>query len=551
MTPAPEIRFIPLGGLGEFGLNSFALECAGRILLIDAGLMFPHADLPGVDSIVPDFSYLAERKDAVEAIVLTHGHEDHIGALSFALAAAPAPVYGTPLTLGLARRRLRERGMSVDARPIAPNQPVAIGPFVLHPIAAAHSIPQSLALAIETPAGIVIVSGDFKLNRHARPEERTDLAALARLSDRGVLLLLSDSTNVEIPGESPDEDTLVDTFQSIFATTRGRLFFSCFASAIPRMQRIIDLSLRHGRKIAFVGKRMIENAEEAIALGLLRMPDEQRVMSTALNESPVERQTLLVSGSQGESLSALALMSVSRHRDIAIQANDTVVISARLIPGNERAVSRLIDNLYRKGCHVVHPGTARVHVSGHGYRGDLAEMLATVRPRYFIPVHGEYRMLAQHAQLACETGLAADQVRLVEDGQALCLSERGVESFGTASGRIFLDRAGLDSLEDEVIRDRRHISNEGVIVPVMVIDRHSGRLEVPPEIVSRGFGDASFQGEVIDAAHQHVIDLFESMSLEEKTEPEITRERVRIELRRFFKKRTQRRPLVIPVVMEV
>jgi ribonuclease J len=549
---APSLRLVPLGGLGEFGLNAMVLECEGHVLLLDAGVLFPPAELPGVDLVVPDFEYLAARKERLHAILLTHGHEDHIGALAHALAAAPAPVYGSRLTLGFARRRLQERGVEADLRVMRPGEPVELGPFRVHPIRVAHSVLDSFALAIETPAGVVVASGDFKIDASAPEEERTDLEALSAWGDRGVLALLADSTNVEHAGSTAGEGSLVPAFDDVMARTRGRVFVSCFATSIPRMQRVADSASRHGRPVAFLGRRMVDNAEVALDLGLLRLADSRRLAPGAIEGGGGGNALVFVSGSQGEPLSALSMLSLGEQRDVAAGPGDTVVISARAIPGNERAVSRLIGNLFRLGCDVVHPGTARVHVSGHGSRDDLVALLKQVRPRYLVPVHGEYRMLAQHARLAAAAGLPADRVLVAEDGDVLRLSADGaLREERVPAGRVFLERGGGAEVEDLVIRDRRHLSAEGIVVPIVVVDRQTGHLESPPEIVTRGLVAPGEAQELIEDASRLLSRAMDERPAEERLDSERTRERVRDELRRFFKRRTQRRPMVIPVVMEV
>ena len=547
------LRLVPLGGLGEFGLNALVVEWEDHLLLVDAGVMFPSAEMPGVDSIVPDFQYLADRRDRLRAIVLTHGHEDHIGALTFALQAAAAPVYGSRLTLGFVRRRLQERATSADLRLLTPGQPVEAGPFRIHPIRVSHSVLDSLALAVETPAGVVLVSGDFKIDARAPEEERTDLEALSAWGDRGVLALLSDSTNVEERGSTGAEDDLLPAFQEVFERTRGKVMVSCFATSIPRIQRVADLARRAGRRVAFVGRRMADNTEVALELGALRIPASDLLSVGEVMQHRPDRLCLFVAGSQGEPLSALSMVSVDEHRDVSAGPGDTVVLSARAIPGNERAVSRLMGNLFRRGCDVVHPGVARVHVSGHGSQDDLIELLGRVRPRYLIPVHGEYRMLAQHARLAVRAGMPADRVLVAEDGEVIELSPAGARKVDrVAAGRILLDRSGTEGLEEVVVRDRRHLSAEGIVVPVVVLDKQTGRLESAPEIVTRGFVDAEERGaELLVDASRLVEETVASRPEEERHDPALTRERLRQELRRFFRKRTQRRPMVIPVVMEV
>jgi len=484
--------------------------------------------------------------------VLTHGHEDHIGSLAYALGAAPAPVYGSRLTLGFARRRLQERGVKAEWRTLRPREPVEIGPFRVHPIKVAHSVLDSLALAIETPAGVVLASGDFKLDPHAPPEERTDLEALAQWGERGVLALLSDSTNVEVAGVTPGEAALVPAFEEVLARTRGRVLVSCFATSVPRIELVAGLAARAGRPVAFLGRRMVDNADTAMELGLLRLPGVTRLAPGTLADPHASRAVVFVSGSQGEPLSALSMVSIGEHRELSAGPGDSVVLSARAIPGNERGVSRLISNLFRLGCDVVHPATALVHVSGHGSRDDLVELLRRTRPRYLVPVHGEYRMLAQHARLAVQAGVPADRVFVIEDGEVLAFPDgRAAKEPSVAAGRVLLDRSGVEELEEVVVRDRRHLSSEGIVVPVVVLDRQSGRLESEAELVTRGFVDWDEWPGLMEAARDVVVEVIETRPPAERHDPSLTRERLRLELRRLFRKRTQRRPMVIPVVMEV
>jgi ribonuclease J len=547
------LRLVGLGGLGEFGLNALVLEWEAECLLVDAGMGFATAEMPGVDSVVPDFEYLSERSRSVRAIVLTHGHEDHIGALAFAVEAAPhAPVYGSRLTLGFVRRRLRERGVEADLRLLTPGQAVEAGAFRIHPIRVAHSVIDSLALAIETPAGVVLLSGDFKMAHGMAPDEHTDVEAFSAWGDRGVLVLLSDSTNVEVRGRTGSEDDLIPAFEDVFARTRGRVLISCFATSVPRIRRAADVALGAGRSIAFVGRRMADNADVALELGLLDLPPSSRLPALSLRDYPARGMCLFVSGSQGEPFSALSMISIDEHREVAVGPGDTVVLSARPVPGNERAVSRLIGNLFRRGCDVVHGGTAHVHVSGHASQDELVELIQRVRPRYFVPVHGEYRMLAQHARLAVQAGVPADRVFLLEDGGVLSLTgESAGKAENVPAGRVLLDRSGVDEIEEIVMRDRRHLSSDGIVVPVVVLDRQSGRLESPPEMVTRGFVDEGEWPGLMDEATRVLAEIVETRPPEEHYDPTVTRERLRQELRRLFRKRTQRRPMVIPVVMEV
>lgn len=546
------VRLIPLGGLGEFGLNAMVLEWEGHLLLLDAGVMFAGAELPGIDSVVPDFDYLAQNRERLHGVFLTHGHEDHIGALAVALDVAPAPVYGSPLTLGLVERRLRGRGTKADLRALAPGHPVELGPFRVHPIRVAHSLIDALALAIETPAGVVLLSGDFKIEADAAPEERTDVAALAEWGRRGVLVLLSDSTNVEQRGRTAGEDAVIPALHDVFERTRGRVLVTCFSTAIPRIQRVADLAGQFRRRVAMVGRRMADNAEVAADLGLLRVPRASMLDVTAVAEQRPENVALLVAGSQGEPLSALSLISVGEHRDVAVGPGDTVVFSSRVIPGNDRSVSRVISNLYRRGCDVVHSGHARVHVSGHGSQDDLVELLTLTKPRYLVPIHGEYRMLAQHARLAQQAGLSSDQVQVIEDGDVLAFtSERATREGRVAAGRILLDRSGGSEVEETVVRDRRHLSADGIVVPIVVLDKQTGRLEGVPELVTRGVLASDERAELIEDATALLVETVDARPAEERTDPSLLQERLRVELRRFFRRRAQRRPMVIPVVMEV
>ena len=545
------VRLVPLGGLGEFGLNAMVIDWEGHLLLVDAGVMFPSAETPGVDSIVPDFQYLSDRADALRGIVLTHGHEDHIGALAFALRAAPAPVYGSRLTLGFVRRRMDDRGAAADFRLLSPGEPVTLGPFRIHPIRVAHSVLDSLALAIETPAGVVMASGDFKISPETGPES-TDVDALSAWGDRGVLVLLSDSTNVEHRGRTGCEDDVIPAFRDIFSRARGRVLVSCFATAIPRIQRVADAAIAAGRSIGFIGRRMSDNTGVATELGALHIPAASLLSIESIHDRAPQDLALFVAGSQGEPLSAMSVISVGEHRDVTVGPGDVAVFSARPIPGNERAVSRVIGNLFRRGCDVVHGGIAGVHVSGHASRDELVEMIARVRPRYLVPIHGEYRMLAQHARLAVEAGMPSERVLLAEDGEVLAFGPEGARKDGTVpAGRILLDRSGAEELEEVVVRDRRHLSADGIVVPVVVLDKQTGRLQSAAEIVTRGFVDQGGHPDLIDDAVRLVEELVTSRPPEEQKAPDLTRERLRVELRRLFRQRTQRRPIVIPVVMEV
>jgi ribonuclease J len=549
VTGSGEVRLVALGGLGEFGLNSLLVECGGEALLVDAGSMFPPAEDVGVDTIVPDYRYLAERKGSLRAIVLTHGHEDHVGALPAALAAAPAPVHGTPFTLGLARRRLRERGLRPELRPLHPGESFEAGCFRVHAIRVAHSVLDSLALAIETPAGVIVHSGDFKLDRAAEADERTDIEALRSWGQRGVLALLSDSTNVESEGATAGESEVVPAFERIFAETPGRVLVSCFSSALPRIRTVSALAARSGRRLGFVGRRMNETLEVALELGRFALPAARLTPGEAA-ATPPDRLALFVAGSQGEPLSALSCVAAGDYRGLQAGPGDAVVLSARVIPGNERAVSRLISDFYRRGCEVHHPGTDRVHVSGHGAREDLLELLRAVRPRHLVPVHGEYRMLAQHARLAVRAGLRREAVVVAETGDAVRIDAAGARVDGRVpAGRVMLGH-DASPLHASLVAERRLLAGRGIAVPVVVLDRTTRRLQAAPRILTRGVFDEATAAERHERAGRAVAAACENGPEAERADASLIRERVRSELSRFFR-RERRRPLVEPVVVEI
>jgi ribonuclease J len=486
----------------------------------------------------------------VRGILLTHGHEDHIGALSYALQAAPAPVYGSRLTLGFARRRLAERGIKADLRTLRPGEPVEIGPFRVHPIRVAHSVLDSLALAIETPAGVVLASGDFKLDQEADPAS----APISRRCPRGATRRARSALRQhERRGGRPRRrrEHARARVRGGAGRTRGRVLVSCFATSIPRIETVARLAGESGRPVAFLGRRMVDNADRARAGAAAAARRDADRADFAPRRLRVARARLRLGQPGRAALGAVDDQHRRAPRPLA-GPGDTVVLSARAIPGNERGVSRLISNLFRLGCDVVHPGTARVHVSGHGSRDDLVELLRRTRPRYLVPVHGEYRMLAQHQRLAVQAGLPADRVLLAEDGDVLSVSASGARREGRVeAGRVLLDRGSASEIEDLVVRDRRHLSSEGIVVPIVVIGRRTGQLESPPEIVTRGIVDDDHARELADEAGRLLAGAIDGRPVEERLDAELTRERVRDELRRFFKRRTQRRPMVIPVVMEV
>jgi len=547
------LRIIPLGGLGEFGLNMMLIEYGEAALAIDCGLMFPGADLLGIDLVVPDVSYLLENKKKLLGIVLTHAHEDHIGALPYILRQLPVPVFGTRLTLGLLGNKLREHGLdqSTDLREIRAAQPWEVGPFKLEGISVTHSLMDCVALAVDTPVGTIIHTGDFKIDNTPVNGELFDFQRFAAYGERGVLLLLSDSTNVEREGYTPSEREVGRNLEEIFRNSRGRLFVATFSSNIPRIQQVVELSERIGRTTVLSGRSMIHNAQIASDLGYLHLPDGVAVESEHWHGLARDRITFLTTGSQGEPLSALHRIALNDHKSIRIDPGDTVVLSSKFIPGNERAITNLINHLYRRGAEVHYERVSEIHVSGHASQEELKTMLRLTRPRYFVPIHGEYRHLVRHIRLAEAAGVEAESCFLLEDGSVLELTPNGARKAATVSaGRVFVDGKGVGDVEDVVIRDRRHLSEGGMVLAVMAIHQQTGELVAGPDLISRGFMRAEDSEEVMERAKKIVLETLRSMNRETRTDPGELQEEVRKALRRYFNKTLERRPVVLPFIME-
>ncbi|MGD0201674.1 MAG: ribonuclease J, partial [Bryobacteraceae bacterium] len=488
-----KLQIIPLGGLGEFGMNSLALRYGDDIILIDAGMMFPDEELLGVDIVTPDFAYLEEHREHFRALILTHGHEDHIGAVPFLLSQMNVPVYGTEFTLALVGRRLQEHDLLAQARlnQVRPGEQLEIGPFRIEFIHVTHSIVNAVALAITTPLGVVIHTGDFKVDPTPTDSVLFDLHTLADYGKRGVLLLLSDSTNSDRPGYTESERAIRPRFEDILNRAQRRVVVSCFSSSVHRMQQILDLAAEFGRKVAFVGRSMTSTSEIAHAHGLLDIPDGILVRPQDIMDVPPAKLLAVVSGSQGEPMSALCRVSVDNHKNLSVERGDTVVLSSRIIPGNEKAIYRMLNHFARRGADVLYGSlNPPLHVSGHASAEELRLVLNLARPKYFMPIHGEYRQLTKHAQLAehlSRQGL--DEIFLLESGETLELDRAGARKGARVPvGRVCIDSGALDDIVgDLVIRDRRHLSEEGFLLPIIAIDKHSGKAEGLPEIVSRGF----------------------------------------------------------------
>jgi ribonuclease J len=550
------LHVVPLGGLGEFGMNMLALTWADTTIVVDAGVMFPDPELLGVDLIIPDLTYL-QQKGPVAALVLTHGHEDHIGGVPFVMPYVDGPVYGTPLTLALVEPKLVEHGIDVGrARltAVRPLERVTVGPFEIEFIRVTHSIPDCVALAIHTPVGVVVHTGDFKIDQTPIDGEHFDVHRFAQLGSAGVLALFADSTNIDRRGFTGSESEIVEAFEEIFTSTTGRLIVAAFSSSIYRMQLLVDLAVQFDRKVAFVGRGMMQNSEIAQRLGYLRIPAGVQIRDSDVGTYPAQDVLCMATGSQGEPMSALSRIAIDDHRYVKIGPDDTVVLSARAIPGNEIAIGRVINHIARRGADVIHEGIKHVHVSGHGSEEELKLMLSLVRPRYFVPVHGEFRQLSQHARIAARVFAGREpkpQILLVENGDILQFDAAGARITGKATvGRVLIDGTRTGEVGDQVLRDRRHLAEDGLVVPVVAINKQTGALEGVPEMVTRGFVMDESDTLLADGARL-LADVVAQASLEERTDQGLIKEKLRVELRRFIRKRSGRRPFVLPVIMEI
>ncbi|MEP6717195.1 MAG: ribonuclease J [Terriglobia bacterium] len=551
-----KLQIVPLGGLGEFGMNMMAIRYGDDIIVIDCGMMFPEDELLGVDIVTPDLTWLKEHRQSVRALLLTHGHEDHIGAVAFFLAEFDVPIYGTPFTLSLVERRLEEYDVeNVTLRPAKPKDIIEIGPFKVELINVTHSIVSAVALAITTPLGVIIHTGDFKVDPTPLDNQLFDLHTLAEYGKRGVLLLLSDSTNADRPGYSDSERAVRPRLEDVFNRAENRLFVSCFSSSIPRLQQILTLSNDFGRKVALVGRSMTSVTEIAHRHGLLDIPDGVLIRPQDVMDTKASRVTVLISGTQGEPMSALSRVAVDNHKHISITPGDMVVLSSRIIPGNEKTIFRMIDHLSKRGADVLYGSmNPPLHVSGHGSMEELRLVLNLVRPKYFVPVHGEYRQLAKHVRLASHLrGMGLEETFILETGDVVEFDAKGG---ARRAGRVTVGRVCIDSgavgevVGDMVIRDRRVISEDGIVLPIIAINRHTGKIESAPYLVSRGFAlesDPAF----MQTARDSISRTLETSSAEEKMDVGVIKEKIRADLKRFINKETQRRPMIMPVILEI
>ena len=555
--PAGKLHLVPLGGLGEFGMNCMAVRWGEDIIVIDAGLMFPEIELLGVDIVVPDITYLTQNREKVRGIVLTHGHEDHIGALPWILNELKVPVFGTEFTLALVENKLDEHDLLDDAdlREIRAGTRFSLGPFTINPIQVTHSLVDCVALAIHTPLGVVIHTGDFKVDPTPTDNRLFDLHTFAEYGKEGnVLALLQDSTNAERRGYTPSERAVTGRFDEIFARADGRLFISCFSSSIHRIKVAIEMAREYRRKVALVGRSISEATEIALDLGYLEIPEGVLIHPGQIKEYLPAQVCVLISGTQGEPMSALSRAAVDNHKHARIERGDTVVLSSRIIPGNEKGIYRMIDHLFRREANVIYEdgSTPPVHVSGHASQEELKLVMNLVKPRYFIPVHGEYRQLRIHADLARSMHGAVGQVLMVESGDVLEFDELGARKVDKIQvGRVCIDSGSrTEVVEDLVIKDRRHLSEDGFVLPIIAINKLKGTVESIPEIVMRGFAAGSENG-FVDDARRIVAATLDNSTAEEKADYGVIKEKIRADLKRYINKTTSRRPLIMPVILEI
>ncbi|RME48168.1 MAG: ribonuclease J [Caldilineae bacterium] len=547
------LKVIPLGGLGEVGKNMTLLEYDDQAIMIDCGLMFPGSDMPGVDMVIPDITYLKENPGLLKAIFITHGHEDHIGALPFVLRQVDAPVYATKLTCGFITNRIRRtRGLRPDditLHTIADGDSISVGPFTVEPFHVSHSIPDAVGMIVHTPLGIVVHTGEYKFDEHPASGLPIDTERLRAVGDRGVLLLLSDSTNAERLGFTPSEQTVIESMDDIFRRAKGRIIVATFASNIYRVQLVADIAMAHNRKVAFVGRSMIDNTRIARDLGYLNIPDDILMPVEKIARLPASQITVICTGTQGERNSALVRMANDEHGQIRIGPGDTVIISATTIPGNEEFVHRTLDNLFRLGADVIYQQLQPVHVSGHASREGQRQMLRLIRPRYFVPIQGEYRMLVLHAQLAKEMGLPPENVLVVENGQTIEFTPQGA-SLGEVveAGHVFVDGLGVGDVGSIVLRDRSNLSRDGFVTCVVAIDEQTGELVDGPNIISRGFVYVRDNEVMLDEAAHIVV---EALTRHGHAHPDTLSSIIHDTLANFFYAETHRRPMVFPVVLEV
>jgi len=548
------LRVIPLGGLGEIGLNMMVMEYEDSIIVVDCGLMFPEDYMLGIDFVIPDITYLIDNKEKVKGFFITHGHEDHTGALPFVLKEVNAPVYGTALTLGLIEAKLTDHGMLEDTvfEMVRPRDKVATGPFEVEFLRVSHSIVDGCSLAITTPVGVVIHTGDFKIDQTPVDGEVIDYARFSEYGERGVLALFSDSTNVEKAGYTLSEKEIGANIEEILRSATGRVILATFASHIHRMQQVFDACVRCGRKVILNGRSMVTNVEIAIRLGYLHAPEGLIVDMKRLKDLGKNKSLLLTTGSQGEPMSALTRMAMNNHKQIKVEEGDTVILSSKLIPGNEKAITAMMNHLYRRGATVIYEKVSEIHVSGHASREELKIMLNMTRPKFFVPVHGEYRHLVLHSRLAASVGIPADNIIVAEDGDVLEISATVAKKSGTVdSGRVLVDGKGLGETGDMVLKDRRHLARDGMVIALISINETTGTVIYGPDIITRGFAFKDESPELLEGARTLVMQTLEDLNSESKREQLEVEKEIKRALRKFFNRTIERRPVILPLVIEI
>ncbi|MFH0994434.1 MAG: ribonuclease J [Pseudomonadota bacterium] len=547
------LKIIPLGGLGEIGLNMMAFECGDSLFVVDAGLMFPEDHMLGVDFVIPDMDYLRQNRSKLSGIVLTHGHEDHIGALSYLLKEINVPVFGTPFTLGLVRHRLEEFGILQYStlHSVVPGDKVRLGVFEIEFIRVSHSVVDCVGLAVYTPFGLVVHTGDFKISNSAIPGMNTDVARFALCGDEGVLALLSDSTNVEKRGYTASDREIGDNLASIALQSRGRIIIALFASSIVRIQQIVDIAASRGRKIAFNGKSIEISVHIAKNLGYLTIPEDMEIYINQINSYPDHEIVIVTTGSQGEPMSALARIASGIHKKIKIKQDDTVVLSSKFIPGNERAIAKIINNLFRKGADVIYEKISNIHVSGHAFQEELKMMIQLTRPKYFVPVHGEYRHLVLHSRLAMELGIARENIFLVENGQTIEFDDGARLQERVDTGRTLIDGKGIGDVGKSVLKERRMLSEDGIVGVTMAFDEETGIVIYGPEVFSRGFVFETATGHLLEDAVCVILEVVEDIPLGTPGRVGLIRTRMQTALRKYFDFAIHRHPIILPFFLEV
>lgn len=549
-----KVKIIPLGGLNEIGKNMTAIEYKNDIVIIDCGLKFPDEDMFGIDVVIPDITYLLKHKDKVSGIFLTHGHEDHIGALPYVLKQLNVPVYGTKLTLGIVQSKLKEHNLlsTTELITVKPRDVVRLNSVSVEFIKTNHSIADSVAIAIHTPLGAVLHTGDFKVDYTPIDGEPMDFARFAELGKKGVLLMMADSTNVERPGYTMSEKIVGESLCRIFGKSKGRIIVATFASNIHRIQQIIDAAAMYGRKVAVSGRSMENIVQVAIELGYIKIEKENLVSIDQINKYNNNEIVIITTGSQGEPMSALARMATSEHRKVNIVSGDTIIISATPIPGNEKLVSRVIDQLFKKGAEVVYGSSEAVHVSGHACQEELKLMQTLVKPKYFIPVHGEYRHLKQHGELANSIGVPKSNILIPEIGDVIEITRNSIKKSGSViSGQIFVDGLGVGDVGNIVIRDRKHLSQDGILTVVVTLSKENKAIIAGPDIISRGFVYVRESEKLMDEARDIVRNVFAKCEEQKITDWSTLKSTVRDELRSFLYEKTKRKPMILPIIMEI